>query len=80
MIIFIVIILNLSIVMELHLCLVTVITFILLQPEVVLGHGRLVEPASRNAMWRFKYNNPRNYNDMGLNCGGFTVGFVWKSH
>ena len=47
--------------------------FVTLQIYEVLGHGRLIEPAARNAMWRFKYKNPRNYNDMGLNCGGFTV-------
>lgn len=41
----------------------------------VEGHGRLIEPASRNCMWRFNYKNPRNYNDMGLNCGGFTNQF-----
>lgn len=42
-------------------------------PAGVSAHGRLVEPASRNSMWRYNYKNPRNYNDMGLNCGGFTV-------
>lgn len=42
-------------------------------PEMVDAHGRLIEPAARNSMWRFNYKNPRNYNDMGLNCGGFTV-------
>lgn len=41
----------------------------------VSGHGRMIEPASRNSMWRFNYKNPRNYNDMGLNCGGFTNQF-----
>ena len=46
---------------------------VILQFCEVRGHGRLIEPAARNAMWRFKYKNPRNYNDMGLNCGGFTV-------
>ena len=58
--------------MEIH-PFVLLLTFIVLLPDVVTGHGRLIEPASRNAMWRYKYNNPRNYNDMGLNCGGFTV-------
>jgi len=42
-------------------------------PVMVDAHGRMVEPASRNSMWRQNYKNPRNYNDMGLNCGGFTV-------
>lgn len=44
-----------------------------LHVDPAVGHGRMVEPAARNAMWRYKYKNPRNYNDMGLNCGGFTV-------
>ncbi|XP_045215829.1 uncharacterized protein LOC123566061 [Mercenaria mercenaria] len=43
--------------------------------DSVTGHGRMIEPASRNSMWRFNYKNPRNYNDMGLNCGGFTNQF-----
>jgi len=29
------------------------------------GHGRLMEPPARNAMWRFGYPNPVNYNDNG---------------
>lgn len=45
----------------------------LLQWDLVTGHGRMIEPAARNVMWRYDYKNPRNYNDMGLNCGGFTV-------
>ncbi len=38
-----------------------------------LGHGRLIDPPSRNAMWRFGFDNPPNYNDNELNCGGFSV-------
>ncbi|KAH3839326.1 uncharacterized protein LOC127876652 [Dreissena polymorpha] len=51
---------------------VQLVTMALFLATDVAGHGRLIEPASRNAMWRFNYKNPRNYNDMGLNCGGFT--------
>lgn len=40
---------------------------------VVWGHGRLMDPAARNAMWRFGYPNPVNYNDNELYCGGFVV-------
>jgi hypothetical protein len=29
------------------------------------GHGRLMEPPARNAMWRFGFPNPVNYNDNG---------------
>ena len=39
----------------------------------VSGHGRLIDPPSRNAMWRFGFKNPANYNDNELNCGGFSV-------
>jgi hypothetical protein len=39
----------------------------------VHGHGRLMEPPARNAMWRFGYPNPVNYNDNELFCGGYAV-------
>ena len=35
------------------------------------GHGRLMDPPARNAMWRLSFNNPVNYNDNELYCGGF---------
>ncbi|XP_071533383.1 uncharacterized protein [Panulirus ornatus] len=37
------------------------------------GHGRLMDPPARNAMWRLGYPNPVNYNDNELYCGGFVV-------
>lgn len=37
----------------------------------VRGHGRLMDPPARNAMWRLGYPNPVNYNDNELYCGGF---------
>ncbi|XP_037094711.1 uncharacterized protein LOC119114809 [Pollicipes pollicipes] len=39
----------------------------------VTGHGRLMDPPARNAMWRFGFPNPVNYNDNELYCGGFIV-------
>lgn len=36
-----------------------------------LSHGRLMDPPARNAMWRFGYPNPVNYNDNELFCGGY---------
>jgi len=39
--------------------------------DVIHGHGRLMDPPSRNAMWRFGYPNPVNYNDNELFCGGY---------
>ena len=38
--------------------------------QIVTSHGRMNEPAARNAAWRFGYNIPPNYNDNELNCGG----------
>lgn len=40
---------------------------------VVLGHGRLIDPASRNSAWRYGFNTPRQDTDNELNCGGFSV-------
>ncbi|XP_068209499.1 uncharacterized protein [Palaemon carinicauda] len=40
---------------------------------LVQGHGRLMDPPARNAMWRFGYPNPVNYNDNELYCGGYVV-------
>lgn len=34
------------------------------------GHGRLMEPPARNAMWRFGFPNPVNYNDNGKLLAG----------
>ena len=44
----------------------------------VNGHGRLVEPPSRNSMWRYGFSNPPNYSDNQLNCGGFS--FQWNNN
>lgn len=38
--------------------------------SVVLGHGRLVEPAGRSSAWRFGFPTPVNHDDDGMNCGG----------
>ena len=40
---------------------------------LVIGHGRLIDPASRNAAWRYGFPNPPHYTDNELNCGGFNV-------
>ena len=40
------------------------------------GHGYMYDPPSRSSVWRFGFNVPedqKNYNDMGLNCGGREV-------
>lgn len=45
----------------------------MLLASLVAGHGRLMDPPARNAMWRFGYPNPVNYNDNELFCGGYAV-------
>ena len=40
---------------------------------LVLGHGMMFEPASRNSAWRFFPNRPKQYTDNELNCGGFSA-------
>ncbi|XP_046618098.1 uncharacterized protein LOC124304106 [Neodiprion virginianus] len=42
----------------------------------VKGHGRMMDPPSRNSMWRFGFPNPVNYNDNELFCGGYAVQWV----
>jgi len=44
----------------------------------VTPHGFLYDPPARNAMWRFGYSNPVNYNDNELYCGGFSV--QWEAN
>lgn len=31
------------------------------------------DPPARNTIWREGFNNPVNYDDNGLNCGGLSV-------
>lgn len=38
---------------------------------LIWAHGRLIDPVSRSTMWRVGYAAPINYNDNGINCGGF---------
>jgi hypothetical protein len=53
----------------------------------VWGHGYLVEPPQRSSLWRHGFGGPENYDDNGLNCGGFEVRaddlfdeyMVWKT-
>lgn len=40
---------------------------------LALGHGMLIDPASRNSAWRFFPNRPAQYTDNELNCGGYSV-------
>ncbi|XP_063432002.1 uncharacterized protein LOC134714575 [Mytilus trossulus] len=50
----------------------TFILFLFTLP-VSKGHGMMIEPAMRSSLWRFNYPGAEpNYNDNGVNCGGFT--------
>ena len=46
------------------------------QTSLVWGHGRLIEPVSRNAAGKLGFNVPINYNQNEQNCGG--VGVQWS--
>lgn len=39
---------------------------------VAYGHGRLANPVGRGSTWRLGYDAPANYDDDGMNCGGFS--------
>ncbi|XP_067120078.1 uncharacterized protein [Centruroides vittatus] len=47
------------------------VTFLFSVTVSVLGHGRLNEPPGRSTMWRFGFDNPVNYDDNELYCGGY---------
>ena len=52
----------------------TILTcMILVLPGYVSGHGRLTEPPSRASMFRFGFDNPSDYSDNQLFCGGVGV-------
>ncbi|KAM3957899.1 uncharacterized protein ACR2FA_008045 [Aphomia sociella] len=38
----------------------------------VHSHGRVLQPPSRASAWRFGFSTTPNYDDDGLNCGGFS--------
>ena len=40
---------------------------------LVLGHGMMLDPASRNSAWRYFPDRPKQWTDNELNCGGFSV-------
>ena len=42
-------------------------------PSGVSGHGYLIDPPQRSSEWRLGFQNPSNYDDNGLNCGGFAT-------
>lgn len=48
--------------------------------EYVLGHGMVLNPASRSSRWRFNSSAPVNWDDNQLYCGGFGVLDFWFSY
>eukprot|EP00092_Neocalanus_flemingeri_P037458 GFUD01040790.1.p1 GENE.GFUD01040790.1~~GFUD01040790.1.p1 ORF type:complete len:387 (-),score=70.30 GFUD01040790.1:134-1294(-) len=54
------------------------LAYVSLQISVISGHGRLMNPPSRNSMWRFGFINPINYNDNEVFCGGFSKQFEFN--
>lgn len=49
------------------------VAVILMGTRLVGGHGMLLDPPGRSSMWRFFPDQPPNYNDNGINCGGYGV-------
>ena len=46
---------------------------VMLLPVSVDAHARLFNPPSRVSMFRFGFDNPSSFNDMGYNCAGARV-------
>lgn len=53
-----------------------IITTSVLILDYANGHGNLMNPPSRNSLWRFDKQAPINYDDNGLNCGGLDVNIL----
>lgn len=41
--------------------------------SIVLGHGMCINPVNRASRWRYDRTAPTNYDDNGLNCGGYST-------
>lgn len=37
------------------------------------SHGMLLDPVARSSRWHYNSSAPINYDDNGLNCGGYGV-------
>lgn len=48
---------------------------VVMAPTSTIGHGMMLNPPQRSSMFRFGFPVPPNYDDNGLNCGGFGVSF-----
>lgn len=46
--------------------------------ELIDAHGTMIDPVSRNSLWRIDSSAPVNYNDIELFCGG--IGVTSQNH
>lgn len=44
--------------------------------NLIEAHGTLIDPISRNSLWRLDSSAPVNYNDIELFCGGIGVSSI----
>ncbi|XP_076068222.1 uncharacterized protein LOC143040732 [Oratosquilla oratoria] len=59
-------------------CVLGLLVAMLLCLQETHGHGYISFPAARNSAWRYGFDNPINWTDDELNCGGF--GSQWDQH
>lgn len=57
---------------HLKICITLIVSFNIWFMEINC-HGTMIDPVSRNSLWRVQPNAPINYNDLELFCGGFGV-------
>ncbi|XP_066597990.1 uncharacterized protein [Prorops nasuta] len=53
--------------------LVSLAIILLLNLELIAGHGMLMEPVNRGSAWRKGFKTPVNWDDDGNYCGGLSV-------
>lgn len=53
----------------------TIVAVIIVNSDLVSGHGMLLKPVARGSAWRYYPDAPANYEDSELFCGGFYVRF-----
>lgn len=58
---------------DIHLLLFSAVAIVLMATKLTNGHGILLDPPGRSSLWRFFPDQPTNYDDNGINCGGFAV-------
>lgn len=56
-----------------NLSLLGAVALTLMAAKLADGHGMLLDPPGRSSMWRYFPDQPTNYNDNGINCGGYGV-------